>query len=900
MPTLTPSILTAQVKATLAKTRGGRPLAFRCPGGWDGPPALLIDDRSMQVRECRSDLEAREALTLDPATVLLLVHAPDGTLAQDTMARVARGRLLELDEHETLLQLAGAHTIDPRLLMHREVVSLLVQRWRPDVRLTSAANVVECGRAFAFLLHRDSLATEAPDLFGLLLWSLEDGMNSVNHAPAAVQAAFFDWLRERNGTALNLIASALKDHPGRLVSLGLALGVIFPMEGSAQDEARDAKIRLERHLGDIDIGTSPALSWHRAAKAVMGHKDERLQREILRDTDLWLEELRATDLTESSAFSPKGYELRLDALAAALLKAHRADSAKSWEALVAAEQRVAAHWLARLETPRMEKIRMALRLTRWIRQEPAPDFPADLAGCSSHFLADGAYVDWARQKLRRGDGRDALNKAYAALLSKVDDRREETNTRFARALHHWCSSDATDTGVIPIEDTIQQVLVPLAKETRVLLLVMDGMSGGVFAELMADLMQSGWHTLRSAEDRLPRPVIAALPCITEVSRAALFRGRLDAADTVGETVNFREHPALHRNIQSRAKPQLFLKASLADTRGAGLSAEVREAILEQESRVVSVVINAIDDQLSTMGQLSLEWTVKQISWLKELLDAAAGGQRAVIIMSDHGHVPDKETDRSLQLKTAAGDRHRSGLPEPREGEMAFSGPRLLAATGTSDWIFSQSAGLRYKGKKAGYHGGVADQEMIVPMAILSSSPKNLGPFEAFDFPQPGWWSLEPAVPENGSAPKPAPAPGRKKKPAPVDPNAPELWAVNTTTAPAVPSSPLPGPPARPVPSWIALLLGSEVMKQQKGHANRTQVSEDQIARCLALLDSKGGVIPVSTLGPELNLLAFRVGGFVATLQRLLNVEGYPVLELDASQSLRLNRDLLFTQFDIKP
>jgi hypothetical protein len=232
--------------------------------------------------------------------------------------------------------------------------------------------------------------------------------------------------------------------------------------------------------------------------------------------------------------------------------------------------------------------------------------------------------------------------------------------------------------------------------------------------------------------------------------------------------------------------------------------------------------------------------------------------------------------------------------------MAFSGPRLLAATGTSDWIFSQSAGLRYKGKKAGYHGGVADQEMIVPMAILSSSPKNLGPFEAFDFPQPGWWSLEPAVPENGSTPKSAPAPGRKKKPAPVDPNAPELWAVNTTTAPPVPASPLPGLPARPGPSWIASRLESEVMKQQQGHANRTQVSDDQIARCLALLDSKGGVIPVSTLGPELNLLAFRVGGFVAILQRLLNVEGYPVLELDASQSLRLNRDLLFTQFDIKP
>ena len=115
----------------------------------------------------------------------------------------------------------------------------------------------------------EQITQSAVALFGLLLWSLEDGMNSVNHAPTAVQAAFFDWLREHNGTALNLIASALKDHPGRLVSLGLALGVIFPMDGSAQDEARDAKIRLERHLGDIEIGTSQAQSWHRAAKAVM-------------------------------------------------------------------------------------------------------------------------------------------------------------------------------------------------------------------------------------------------------------------------------------------------------------------------------------------------------------------------------------------------------------------------------------------------------------------------------------------------------------------------------------------------------------------------------------------------------------------------------------------------------
>ena len=66
------------------------------------------------------------------------------------------------------------------------------------------------------------------------------------------------------------------------------------------------------------------------------------------------------------------------------------------------------------------------------------------------------------------------------------------------------------------------------------------------------------------------------------------------------------------------------------------------------------------------------------------------------------------------------------------------------------------------------------------------------------------------------------------------------------------------------------------------------------------MESKGGVIPVNILAREMDLPSFRVGGFVAQLQRLLNVEGYLVLESDASQSLRLNREMLYKQFDIKP
>lgn len=902
MPAVTPSVLGAQVKAARAKTRAGRPLAFRSYDGWEGPDELVVDDHTVTVKECRSDLAIREAM-LDgkPDSLVMLVHAPDEVLAEDTLARCAKGRLLDLNPRDTLLNLSGAHAIDPRLLLHREVIDLLVQRWREDARITSSANVIECGRAFAFLLGRPELALETPDLVGLLLWSMEDGMAAIKDAPNALRMAFFDWLRETSGPALPLIEQALKESSQRLVSLGLVLGTVFATDGSSTDAGKGAAIRLEKYLGDVKVHSSAAHSWHRAARAVISHLDTKQQNDVLKDVDFWLDDLKAEELAESSEFSPKGFEIRLDALAAALQTARRSESQKSWDSLLAVESNVRGHWLASLNAPRLSLIRMALRLTKWLRLVPDGKHADQLGSLASKFLEDGAFVDWARQKLRRGDGRESLNKVYAGLLNKVDERREELNATFAGKLQKWMSNDFQDHGVIPIEMVIDQVLVPLARETKVLFLVMDGMNGAVFSELMTDLGQRGWHFMRSAQQGLPKPVIAALPSITAVSRAALFRGRLDAADTTTEIVNFREHPSLHRAIQSRAKPQLFLKPSLADESGAGLSSEVREAIIESDSKVVGVVINAVDDQLSTLGQLAVEWNVHQITWLKDLLDAAVVGERVVVLTSDHGHVPAKESDRSAQLKNAEGDRHRVAPPEPREGEMAFSGRRLQAATGKGEWIFSQSESLRYGGKKSGYHGGVADQEIIVPLAILSASPDPIADFESSDFNPPGWWNVESESISEGMPQVKLPLPGpRKKKPTTADSPSLELWAASgasvsggagTATVPAF---------GNELPSWLGHLLKSDVLSQQKALAGRTPLSDEMLSRTLAIIDSRAGVIQSVSLVRELGLPQFRVGGFVAQLQRLLNVEGYMVLENDASQTLRLNKDLLLKQFDIKP
>jgi len=230
--------------------------------------------------------------------------------------------------------------------------------------------------------------------------------------------------------------------------------------------------------------------------------------------------------------------------------------------------------------------------------------------------------------------------------------------------------------------------------------------------------------------------------------------------------------------------------------------------------------------------------------------------------------------------------------------MLVTGPRLLAASGTCDWIFSQSENLRYGGKKSGYHGGVADQEVVVPLAVLSASSEDIGDFEATDFKTPEWWTIDLPASSIGIAGQPvATSKTRKKKAAVADAAPLELWEAKGGTETEVVS--IAGVKGE-MPAWVSVLLKSDVMKQQKGLASRVQISEDLISNSIALLESRAGVVPVGVLARELNLPQFRVGGFVAQLQRILNVEGYLVLETDSSQTLRLNRELLFKQFDIKP
>ena len=99
------------------------------------------------------------------------------------------------------------------------------------------------------------------------------------------------------------------------------------------------------------------------------------------------------------------------------------------------------------------------------------------------------------------------------------------------------------------------------------------------------------------------------------------------------------------------------------------------------------------------------------------------------------------------------------------------------------------------------------------------------------------------------------------------------------------------------PDWVSALLASSVfVEQMSTFAGR--LKEDQVEKSLRVLADRNLVLLKSVFAQRLELSGLRIDGWIASLQRILNVEGYPVLSVDSSQTVRLNLTLLREQFDI--
>ena len=102
-----------------------------------------------------------------------------------------------------------------------------------------------------------------------------------------------------------------------------------------------------------------------------------------------------------------------------------------------------------------------------------------------------------------------------------------------------------------------------------------------------------------------------------------------------------------------------------------------------------------------------------------------------------------------------------------------------------------------------------------------------------------------------------------------------------------------------LPGWVEQLLLSPVLAQQKKLAGRHVPSDAELVRILTILDGRGGKLTTRALARLVNLHEIRLTGLLAKLIRVLNIDGYAVLEVEnASDTVELNVALLRKQFEL--
>jgi hypothetical protein len=508
--------------------------------------------------------------------------------------------------------------------------------------------------------------------------------------------------------------------------------------------------------------------------------------------------------------------------------------------------------------------------------------PASFVDAVQGYCEHGAFVDLARLVLLGGEQPPELGSAYAALLMKARERRELENERFGKLAASAAAQVTEDVlSPVPVERVLELVVAPVARRTPVLMLVMDGLSRPIYQDLLQSMADQGWE---SQEPEIVAGVarwaaLAAVPSITEISRTSLFCGSLTAGDASTEKRGFSAHPALLQVSRPRRPPVIFHKGELWARAGRGASDEVRAALSDVDQRVVAVVVNVVDDLLFKGDQIHPHWDLDAAPVLRELLDAARVGGRAVVLTSDHGHLLDDDT--AFQGREA-GDRWREEGGTLESGEVRIEGRRVLAQ-GRHSIVVPWSERTRYTGKKNGYHGGVSPQEMVLPLAVLTWGAPALEGFRVVGDTYPPWWFEAAAIPGTPTRRPRAATPSR-----PSQPEAPLLDLFGSQEPPGA-------------PSWLDQLFASPGLAAQKGlSSGRGLPTDDEARRLLLTISERGGRMTRVALAQRMGMPPFRLTGLVAATRRLLNADGLQILDVEeASDTVILNRPLLERQYDVE-
>ncbi|WP_051761431.1 BREX-2 system phosphatase PglZ [Microbispora rosea] len=878
------------------------------------PTELKVEDRKVRVADCPSVLSVLEAEVGHVGGLLVIVTPySDDELGNTLRSRAVKQRALRIHRWEIVLQRFGARERDPRLRDLDWVAEGLLSMGRRD-GLKVAGTMLDYDTALRCLVqHRLGLTSDAPDITDLLTWTLErSNVSRLEELRGDERAGLEDWLVRTAGTAANpLFALISNGHGTDALPFALLADMLWNPE-LEQTDPKDsdpaavqsramafgrAQGRAEAYLGS-SADPGELLTLAKAARGVValwiGRAADadpaaaatgQLLDSVLLRADQLLSLFGAEALARYSSVLQSGLRARIDVLAALLPERPGERGPRSvkghQQALSAIEQAlriVEDHELAMLRAEEVNPARMAVRLVRWLA---APDEPpvtvAD--GIKAHVRTLG-FVDRALATLWLGDPTAPIETAetYARIHDRARAVRDQIDEAFAGRLAAWAQAAVPSEGLLLVENTMERIVLPLARGTdpAPLVLVLDGMSSAVACRLAEQIRQAGW--VEAARDGLGREAaLAAIPSVTTVSRTSLLCAALSTGgqdvEQVGFTAFWRRH---------RIDAALFHKGDLAGGAAQRLSRHVNEAISRAEGderQVVAVVLNTIDDALDR-GPAKADWALDEVSYLPELLTAARLRGRPVVVVSDHGHVLERE--RGLPSGEAATSaRWRSASIPPKDGEIELRGPRVLLSGGSVVVPWRET--IRYTPRKAGYHGGAALAEMAIPvLAFLPSADASLPRGWHLLPPErtvPAWWDH--STPSQAAAPA-TPAEVRQRKKAASDEDA--LFAV----------SELPY-----IPTLGEKVVDTETYREQRRYV-RKPPKDNLVASVVDSLIDAGGTLSVEAVAEITATQPVRVPGLLATLRTLLNVESYPILAvIDGGRTVTLDAKLLKTQFGLR-
>ncbi len=918
---------------------------------WTGPDVLPgPNGQPVRIATAVSPLEVWEHVVRhdeagDGSLLAVITDAEEHELGPNVLSHVCRYRVLITDLWEAVRQSVGATGLDPRLADEGWAAeSILDAGVGRDQKL--AGTLLSKDTALAHLAARRlSTATHPLDPAGidfraLLDWTaVPGGPVRLEVLRPAEREGLFRWLAERTGQAGKVLLAlceggAVED----CAPIGLLYDAMWQPDAPASTDR--AKGRAEQLFARGQAPSDSELSSY--GRSVGEHLRARLARTVgeldpatryvLERAEHLVRQFGAEDAAARSSLLPSGLDARFTAVGAALQAClprvdavAPADRTFSFPPLHDALAALQAHALARFDTApqRLERARMAARLLNWLATGPVPDF-GTATEALDRFAAEYAWVDFALGYVYDGDDTDpGLQAAYRQLYAVVRDRRRAIDGRFAAELASYTADGSEPGAELTVESFARRVLAPIVDgvkpgkstaSTPLLLLLLDGMSGAAATGLAQHLRRQWIEYDPVPADQQLHPhvrrhaMFAALPTLTNVSRGSLFSGALADIRQDEERRRFENH-----DFWNRASVRLFHKADVRGTAGSALGDELTHALGKPDVHV-AVVVNTIDDRLKEDRPISA-WAIDELLGVEALLAMARDTGRAVVIVSDHGHVLDRGAAR-LDAAEPLSARHRTIGGPSVVGEITLAGKRVVTQTGeiTALW----DADLRYTDQKAGYHGGASLAEVAIPVlaflphgANVPTGWRELGPQE------PAWWADAQHVDEAAAAaPQPISAPTSRRSKAARGKQVEGQQAMELILDQPIPSStlqsaPVAGSPAestmtaaaagaRPTShdALLAALRKSELFDAQLGALPRPESAEAVEAALRALLES-GGVAPLSFVAERAGKPAMRAAGFAVTLQRLFNYDQVEVLELtDGNRMLRLNVALLRSQFEL--